>query len=460
MRILMCLHASPSLKTAGVEVYCDALAQTLGTTNDVALLYPGRRDASAQLEGDRDTISHFAIDNTNSPRTFLETYRNPRVCREIDEVFATFRPDIVHVQHLMGLSSELPTLAQARGIPVVMTVHDYWLQCAAGGQRFNRNLGRCDEISLDRCATCTAHMSTPAMTVNAQLERLGLRVRAPLEHRATETAQPASSPSIATRADATVRRIAARLTRARPAVQRERIQARWDALLAMSHEVDQFIVPSTFMHDEMIRFGLPEIAISQVDLGVAPHHAVGRRHLPDTVNHFAYLGGITRHKGVHKLVEAINSLPDEVRTTIWGDESDDPTYAKQLRKLATHPGITFAGKLAQHDVPKQLREVDALVVPSLWHENAPLVIREAFSAGIPVVATRLGGNPELLASGGGLLFDPDEPRELERCLTRLMRESGLARRLVEKQPRVKTMAEHAQQIGAIYRDVVNDIDCE
>jgi glycosyltransferase involved in cell wall biosynthesis len=86
------------------------------------------------------------------------------------------------------------------------------------------------------------------------------------------------------------------------------------------------------------------------------------------------------------------------------------------------------------------------------------VIREAFSAGNPVVATRFGGHVELLAQDGGLLYEPDAQGELDYALERLTTEPGLGRSLVEKQHSVATMAEHATEIAKIFRSIANETE--
>jgi glycosyltransferase involved in cell wall biosynthesis len=86
------------------------------------------------------------------------------------------------------------------------------------------------------------------------------------------------------------------------------------------------------------------------------------------------------------------------------------------------------------------------------------VIREAFSAGNPVVATRVGGHVELLAQGAGFLYEPDAQGELDYALERLTTEPGLGRSLVEEQPRVATMAEHATEIAEIFRSIANETE--
>lgn len=86
------------------------------------------------------------------------------------------------------------------------------------------------------------------------------------------------------------------------------------------------------------------------------------------------------------------------------------------------------------------------------------MIREAFSAGNPVFATRLGGHVELLAQGAGFLYKPDAQGELDYALERLTTEPGLGRSLVEEQPRVATMAEHATEIAEIFRSIANETE--
>ena len=96
--------------------------------------------------------------------------------------------------------------------------------------------------------------------------------------------------------------------------------------------------------------------------------------------------------------------------------------------MARHPGVRFVGGVSPDCVPGFLGEVDALVVPSIWNENSPLTIHEAFLAGVPVVASRMGGSTELLEAGGGLLYNADDPQALRAQLRRLYDEPGLGAR--------------------------------
>ncbi|MDP6978298.1 MAG: glycosyltransferase [Myxococcota bacterium] len=468
MRVLLCLHSSPDVRTAGVEVHTAALATALSVDHEVSVLVP-RAAPGSKVRSQRDEAagssrgpSKWKVIEVGSGRpglSFEALYRGDRETRaDIERTLDEFRPDVVHVQHLMGLSSDLPELAQARNIPVVMTVHDHWLECAAGGQRFHRDLGRCSEMSADRCADCTAHLSGPALRVRAALARVGLQVRAPRrvavpdDEARSETAAPSSSWSV----------WPARLLRVPHAKQRAKLAQREAELLEMTHAVDRFLAPSRFMRDALVRFGVPGRSIRRIAFGLPDTHRDTPRVLPEYARRFAYLGTIAPHKGVHTLIAAMDALPDDARLDVYGDSAGDPGYAKALRARADHPGIHFHGPLEVDEVSERLREVDCLVVPSLWYENAPLVILEAFAAGIGVIASDLGGHRELLAEQAeeerGLLFAPDAPGALEEALLRVYREAGVLRRMTSGRPCVRSIEDHARETSALYRELIHEFD--
>ena len=460
MRILHCLHASPRRRAAGVQLYTRFLASALGRQHEVALLYPasdtggspgGNGDAAPAVDG----LRHFEIASAGPPRSFEATYRRREIAGQIEDALDTFRPEVIHVQHLMGLSSELPALAQTRNIPVVMTLHDHWLECAAGGQRFHRDLGRCEQIDADRCASCTAHLSGPALHARAWLAHAGISLKAP---RSGAFGTPRADGARWTTLRRAVSTRAVGWSRVPATRQRKRLAKRRQTLLEMTHEIDRFLAPSDFVKDAIVAFGVPDPSVQRVDYALADLHHVAKRKLPDRLQRFGYLGSLAPPKGVHLLIDAVNHLPDQARLDVFGNPQDDPAYAASLRRRVSHPGIRFHGAIPPEEVPKRLREIECLVVPSIWCENAPLVVREAFCAGIAVVASRLGGHPELLSSGGGLLFDPEADGELARVLTRLMQQAGLARNLVARQPAVGTMEVHAGEMTAIYHDLVREFE--
>jgi len=139
-------------------------------------------------------------------------------------------------------------------------------------------------------------------------------------------------------------------------------------------------------------------------------------------------------KAPHVLLEAFRRLPAGAASVdLLGAPSDyhgDASYRGVLEPLLKLPGVNLRGPQARERVPEALRSLDVLVVPSVWPETSPLVIREAFLTGVPVVASNIGGMPELIeAERNGLLFEPGDVDGLARALKRLADEPGLLHRL-------------------------------
>ncbi len=177
--------------------------------------------------------------------------------------------------------------------------------------------------------------------------------------------------------------------------------------------------------------------------------------LPAVARRFAFVGSLVPHKGVHVLIEAFEAMPEDAQLEICGWSDYHPEYYEMLVQAARHPGIRFVGGIEPAGIARFLSRVDALVVPSIWEENSPLTIHEAFLSGVPVVASRMGGHEGLLGTGGGLLYDADDPIELRRRLLRLYAEPGLGGALASAAPAVKSMPEHAIEVAGLYRDLVS-----
>jgi glycosyltransferase involved in cell wall biosynthesis len=147
----------------------------------------------------------------------------------------------------------------------------------------------------------------------------------------------------------------------------------------------------------------------------------------------------------------------EATLTIHGNLQRFKPIVKQLRRLAKgDERITFAGPFKREEVGQVLSQMDVLVVPSRWYENAPLVICEAFASGMPVVATNLGTMPELVKhEENGLLFDLDDVEGLARQLRRLGEEPGLLERLRAGIGPVKTVEENVDELEALYGELLD-----
>lgn len=175
---------------------------------------------------------------------------------------------------------------------------------------------------------------------------------------------------------------------------------------------------------------------------------------------FGYIGQVTKIKGVHLLIQAFQQLamPERARLDIWGDLQREPIYGQEIQDLvAHHPAIALHGPFTRLQLAKVLAEIDVLVVPSLWYENAPLVIAEAFATQTPVIATNLGGMAEAVShEGNGLLFARGDVVDLRNQLQRMLEEPGLLAQLRSGIGAVKAIDQEISQLEAIYSALIAD----
>ena len=158
------------------------------------------------------------------------------------------------------------------------------------------------------------------------------------------------------------------------------------------------------------------------------------------------------HKGVHTLIEAARRVPaGRIETLIFGDTDTFPEYTAELRRLAANAPIRFMGRFDRHQSAAVYAHFDVLVVPSIWLENSPLVIHEAYMAGVPVIGSRIGGIPDLVEDGvSGLLVDPGSPDALAHALCTLAADRPRLAAMAARLPAVKSIDGDAGEWEAIY----------
>lgn len=145
-------------------------------------------------------------------------------------------------------------------------------------------------------------------------------------------------------------------------------------------------------------------------------------------NYALYFGRIIDEKGVDRLVAAASRT--SVPLKIVGDGPD----LDRIRHEAAEQGaenIEFLGPVWGEELDRILYGARFVVVPSLWHENFPYVIFQAFAAGKPVIGSLRGGIPELIGDDRGLLFEPDNINEMASCIERLWRDPEACARMGE-----------------------------
>jgi GT2 family glycosyltransferase len=202
---------------------------------------------------------------------------------------------------------------------------------------------------------------------------------------------------------------------------------------AVCNDITRFLAPSASIRDRFVRFGIPAQRIEVWPYGF-PRFACRERNASATGLRIGFLGTLMASKAPHVLLEAFTRLPSGAASIhLFGAPADyhgDASYRSRLTPLLRLPGVHVHGPQERDRLPEVLASIDVLVVPSIWPETSPLVIREAFLAAVPVVASNVGGIPEAVAhERNGLLFAAGDVEALSRSLTRLLDEPGLLQRL-------------------------------
>ncbi len=282
------------------------------------------------------------------------------------ETIRRFRPDVVHCHNVYHqLSPSVLHAASAAGVACVMTLHDYKLACPS--------YQMLDHGSL--CDACITGGPLQAARRRCKDGSLGASALLSIEssvHRLTRAYSP----------------------------------------------VGVFISPSEFLAGVMRAAGVYPERLRVVNHFVVPDNESrpGALH-PKQPGRFVFGGRLSHEKGVDTLVRAVGLCADPVRLDIAGDGPERPALEALAAELA--PGrVVFHGRVSRDVLEALMRGSVASVVPSRWYENQPMTVLESMGAGVPVVATSLGGLPELVRDGvDGWLVAPDDPAALASVLT-------------------------------------------
>ena len=287
-------------------------------------------------------------------RLAAETLWSPRTHRETLDLLRRHRPAVVHVHNTLPLVS--PSLYWAcaeAGVPVVQTLHNFRLACP---QAMFLREGRV-------CESCIGQTPWPALRHGCYRD-----------------------------------------SRAQTAVVVGML-ALHRGLGTYRDKIARYIALNEFCRAKFVQAGLPAERVV-----IKPNFAdIERGDEKQGRSGFLFVGRLAPEKGVGVLAQAWAECPGlALRVAGTG------ACAEQIESAA---GVTMLGVLPPVSVQREMRGALALVLPSLWYENFPRTLVEAYGAGLPVIASRLGAMAELIEPGiTGLLFEPGDARELGELL--------------------------------------------
>jgi len=451
MRVLYVVHGFPPDTWAGTEVYTLELARAMQARgHQVAVL----ARAPPKDEGEPDwTVDEEEFDGLRVHRIrrrverlpIAETYRPEEALAAYFQVVDRERPDVVHVQHVLHLSVDLVPATRTLGIPCIVTLNDYWPLCSRV-QLLRPDGVRCERNQGMGCFPCVKDKDPRLVPIAKAVGPVVQRVAAMLD---AAFRKPERSPGPARKRNRLARFARSWLD----------LSERHAYVLGKLAQADLLVAPSAFLRDRFLETGFfdPE-RIVHSDYGTrVPPGAGVRSKRPSKIVRFGFVGSLVEHKGVATLVEAASRLdPSRAELGIHGAfRPEDDGFHARLEALAHGGPVRFRGPFDHDRIGEIHHDIDVLVVPSLWFENSPLTIHEAFLHGTPVVASGIGGMKELVRDGvDGFHARPGDAQHLASVLQRFVDDPGLAGRLGRHLPSVKSLEEDVEHTEDRYRELV------
>lgn len=443
VRVLYVVHGFPPDTWAGTEVFTLGLARGMAARGHEVAVFArvpagpdGPPDFSVE-EGTFEELRVWRMTHRLEHPSLRASYEQPAAEAAFARVLAQEQPDVVHFQHLIHTSTSLVRLAKDAGCATVVHCHDYWGLCPRV-QLIRPDGEVCEQGMGSGCFACVKERSLDAVPRLAALDGLAGGALRELARRARETELlPAG-----------LRRSASEYLDLRD---------REDVVLGAYAACDLQVSPSRFLRERYLatgRFDAHRFLFSENGLAVDHLHAAAKSPRPDGVLRVGFVGSLVWYKGVGVLVEAMRllaGLPVELVVHGAFSPAEDEHHA-ELQRAAAGTATRFAGRFDNGRLPEVHRDLDVLVIPSLWFENAPVTIAEAFACGTPLVVSGFGGMAEFVRDGvDGLHFQPGRAEDLARQLRRLLEEPGLLEGLGRDFPTPKTVEEDAADWEYRYR---------
>ena len=436
MKIIYVVHGFPPRSRWGTEIYTRALAKELSKNHEVYVFYPLRN-----LKGEEYSLNRYDIDSLHlmeifNSQPFWPTITNPklryvnaRIDKKFEVLLDEINPDIVHFQHLIGLSASLIEIVTERRIPRVLTLHDFWFMCPRV-QLLRNDCSIChgpDEKG-ENCSKCWNKALVESGAESLARHSLPKRLS-----KVFELALMAISGS-------------------------REFKERNDYMKSLLLRVDKIIAPSNFLRSIFIEYGIPEQKIIHSSNGYDLSVFKGFEKKRSDKLVFGFAGGVVKHKGVHILVEAFNRVKSEnAELRIYGGYDPRSNYFRELQAKAENDKVMFMGRFDDVRVPYS--EIDVLVVPSICCESFSLVVREAFITQTPVIASNVGALPEFLEDNmTGLLFELGNADDLYEKIQAIIGDPGLIDRFRGNITAPRSIEEQAKELEKLYTDLKQHAD--
>lgn len=420
MKILKIIHGYPPNYNAGSEVYSQSVVNELKKENELFVF--SREENEYRLDFDlrneqKDNI-HFTYVNMARGK---DGYNHQLLNDRFDVYLKSIQPDVVHIGHLNHLSTGVIEVIKQQNIPIVYTLHDFWLMCPRG-QFLQRNFdgnnlyNLCNKQENNKCANSCYKMYFK--------DELG-------ENYYTSW-----------------------------------VENRMKTTKKLVETIDYFIAPSKYLMNRFVDdFNIPTSKIEYLDYGFPLHYLKPTQKEGKAREFtFGYIGTHIPSKGLNILIQAFKQLKHPARLKIFGRELGQNTKALKLMAEDSLNPIEFCGEYINENLADVVfNKIDAIVVASIWGENSPLVIHEAQSCHIPVITANYGGMKEYVKHlENGLLFEHRNEDSLFKQMLfsvenqEKLKELGKRGYLYSRDGSVPNIQDHCNRLTEIYNTLIKE----
>ncbi len=443
MKILFIVHTFPPYSQWGTETYTFNLAKALSHKHKVAIFtaIQGQYDGKIYRWGIGNIPVYGVKNGYSSDKSFRETYINKDLDKHLKETIDAFKPDIIHFQHLLFLSLSFIDVARDNGIPIVLTLHDYWYICPRV-QMIDIYGDLCDTPSYERCKYCYAEYLI--FYENLHPERKGIIWRA--KKNIYKGKSKGHSLYL--------------WEKFHKDYIRDEYLYRRDITRKYLNMVDVTISPSNWLMQVYRRNGITSGKFLHLDYGIDTKLFRKVERKPSSLLRIGYIGSFIPSKGIDVVIRAIKGTKSRIKMYIWGKAPEGfEWYERKIKALiGKNPDIIIKGYVENAKIHSLYKEIDILIVPSLWHENSPITIHEAFATGTPVIASEVGGIPELIKNEEyGALFPPGDVKSLSQIIQKIIADKGIIYKWSKNIPKVKSIEENKKEMEGIYINLKNKI---
>jgi glycosyltransferase involved in cell wall biosynthesis len=428
MRICICAQKFVPPLIGGVDVYAERLGRALMRQShavSVLALEPGGEGSDAHIESEPGVHAgmsvrriHFPLENR--PKDVFARAYDAGLGQTMGEVL-----DALDVELLIIMNFYYPTLAlveaaKQRGVRVVHVATDFVPVCRRSTFiRWDGEPCRVGE-SISSCSACFVSHRKLGRLASAALGILPERVLVDWARRSMRQGRlhPASL--------------------LRPYWKQVVLTDERLRLIApLRKQIDLVLAPTQYAVDMLTANGFGRHQVHFLPFGVEDNTPLTRAsHVPADHTRFLFVGRLQPYKGAHLLIEAFDQLtrPSDATLSVYGTPDGHEAYFEDLKvRMAGNPRIRYEGRIDPAGLAGAFANADFFVLPSLWHENAPLILLDAVQSRTPVIASRVGGVTDLVRdSENGLLFPMGDIRKLQSLLQTAIDQPRLRERLISR----------------------------